>query len=339
MKYTSEQLEQINQAIPIVEYASKYLDLQQKKGSDEYWTHCCFHPNDSNASLSFNSEKNLFNCFACGTSGGLINFVMEYHKKTFMEAIDHILSIVDIPFEDREYSNVLEYLRKKNRKRPEKETVNRIYLDDNIMNQYAKEPIKEWLDEGIKQEILDKYNVRYDKVTDSIVFPIYDINGKIITVKARTLNCLYQELDIPKYKYYNKIITNDFLFGLYENIEYIKEKNEVIVFEGCKGVMLAEGYGYKNCVSLETNNINEYQIDILLQLKCDVVMALDKGIKVTNKKMKNNEYFTYVSIGLLPSLTNVYVIEDNQNLLPPKASPVDVGKNIFDGLYERRCKL
>jgi DNA primase len=64
LKYTSEQLEQINQAIPIVDYASRYLELKQGKGkrSNEYWSICPFHKGDMNPSLSFNSDKNLFHC-------------------------------------------------------------------------------------------------------------------------------------------------------------------------------------------------------------------------------------------------------------------------------------
>ena len=65
-----------------------------------------------------------------------------------------------------------------------------------------------------KQEILDKYEVRYDKLHNRIVFPIKNIEEKIIAIKGRTLYSNYKDLGIPKYIYYQKIITNDFLFGL-----------------------------------------------------------------------------------------------------------------------------
>jgi DNA primase len=342
MRYTSEQLDKINNSIPIVEYASKYLKLKPGTGrrNNEYWTHCCFHEGDTNSSLSFNSDKNVFRCMACDTKGGLINFVMEYHKKSFMQAIDHILKLVDIPFDEREYSEIVEYLYKINRKLVEKEIIVREFLSKDIMNQYTKEPIIEWINEGIQQDILDKYDVRYNKQGNAIVFPICDINGNIISVKARTLYKNHADLGIPKYTYYQKIITNDFLFGLYENMKYIKEKNEVIVFEGCKSPMLAEEYGYLNCVSLETNNINEHQINLLLQLKCNIVMALDKGMKITDKQgLKNTKDITYINIGLLSKFTNVYTIEDDNGLLSPKASPVDCGKEIFDKLYKEKIKI
>ena len=337
MKYTSEQISQINNAIPIVDYASQYLEMKQGTGrrKNEYWCICPFHEGDVNPSMSFNSDKNVFRCMGCNSKGYLISFVMQYHKLTFLEAIEHILRLVNINFADREYSEILEYLKKYNIIKEEKLTTRKPLRGD-VMKQYVKEPIKEWLSEGILQQVLDKYDVRYDKNGNAIVFPIRDINGKIIAIKARTLYENFRDLGITKYQYYSAIGTNDFLFGLYENIDNIKAKNELILLEGAKGVMLAESCGYDNCVSLETNTINEIQMDILLQLKVDIVICLDKGIKIVSGKTKN---ISEVSVGLLPKLTNVYVIEDKNNLLSNKDCPADKGKEIFDKLYEGRYKI
>ena len=326
MKYTLDQINQINNSMPIVQYASQYLELSKGTGSrsDEYWCKCPFHDGDINPSMSFNSTKNAYKCMGCDSKGYLINFVMQYHKLSFLDAINHILNLTDISIEEKEYSNIMEYLQRNNIKKYNKK-IERMYLPNNIMDQYTKEPIIEWLKEGINQEILDKYDVRYNKNNNAIVFPIRDKEGRIIAVKARTLYENYKDLGISKYKYYNSIGTNDFLFGLYQNINNIKNKNEVIVLEGAKGVMLAESYRYNNVVSLETNNINPEQLNLLISLKVNVVFALDKGVKITNK-----------IVGLLPKFTNVYIMEDKENLLNNKDCPADKGKEIFDRLYEGR---
>lgn len=338
MRYDIETINQVNNSINIVKYAKQYLNLTYKNG--EWWTNCCFHANDFTPSLSFNEEKNVFKCLGCGLGGTPILFVQHYHKLSFPKAIEYLINYSGVEIQKREFSKILDFLHKTKLKNRELETINRNYLPDNYMKKFVKEPIKEWLNEGIRQEILDKYDVRYDKYSNNIVFPIRDINGKIITIKARTLYPNYEDLGLTKYIYYTKIITNNFLFGLYENYNYIKEKNEVIVFEGCKSVMKAEGYGYPNCVSMETDNINEYQIHLLSQLKVNIVFALDKGVKITTQKknMKNSKYI-YVNIGLLPKLTNVYVVEDKFNLLQPKDSPVDQGKEVWEKLYEARYKI
>lgn len=339
MFYDSETIQQVNNAINVVDYAAQYLDLNEYRG--EYWAICPFHENDTDPSLSFNREKNVFNCFGCKTSGSTIQFVMYYHNLSFPKAIEHLINYANLTIVKRERSEILEYLRKIQYKKKNKKQIEREYLPDNIMNRYVKKPVVEWLNEGIKQEILDKYNVRYDVCGNRIVFPIIDINGKIIAVKGRTLFSNYEELGLTKYIYYQEIGTNDFLYGLYQNLQYIKEKNEVIIFEGAKSVYKAEGYGYKNVISLETSNINEDQMRLLLQLKCDVVFALDQGVKITTQKVKNikDKKYTYVNIGLLPKLTNVYVIEDRFSLLQPKDSPVDQGKEVWEKLYEARYKI
>lgn len=340
MKYTLDQIDKINNSISIVKYASHYLELIQGNGkqNNEFYCNCPFHSNDENPSLSFNSEKNVFSCFGCHEAGTIIIFVQKYHKLSFPEAIEHLIKYADLTLEQKEPSDILEYLHRINIKPKIKEEIKREYLSENIMDKYIKKPINEWVSEGIKQEILDEYDVRYDTSGNRIVFPIRDFNG-IIAVKGRTLYKNYQDLGIKKYIYYQPIITNDFLFGLYKNLPYIKEKNEILVFEGSKSVMLAEGYGYKNSVSLETNRINEYQKDLLLQLRCNVVLCLDKGIKVMSIKPKNKNIETIIETGLLSKLTNVYVVEDKENLLPDKASPVDLGIEIWEKLYEGRYKI
>jgi hypothetical protein len=123
---------------------------------------------------------------------------------------------------------------------------------------------------------------------------------------------------------------------LNKNIGEIQRKNEIILFEGMKSIILAEGFGYSNCCSLETNRINYHQLKILLSLKVDIVIALDKGIEVVAKsdgyKTKDNE----INIGILPKMTNVYIVRDKDNLLDFKDSPVDKGKEVWDLLYSER---
>lgn len=338
MKYDEETITQINNSVNVFEYANQYLDFEKRKG--EYWSVCPFHDGDINPSISFNKEKSVFYCFGCHATGSTIQFIMMYHKLSFLEAIDYLIKFANISITPKEHSELLECLHKLNSKNKEKDVIKRVYLKKDIMQQYKKEPIIEWIAEGIHENILNEYDVRYDRNGNRIVFPIQDTNGGIVAVKGRTLYSNYNDLGIVKYIYYQPIITNNFLFGLHKNLQFIKEKNEVLVFEGCKAVMMAEGYGYKNSVSLETNRINEYQMDLLLQLKCDIVLCLDKGIKIVTKNNKSSKNKNVeVNIGLLPKLTNVYVVEDKEGLLEDKASPVDQGIEIWEKLYEERDKI
>ncbi len=57
-----------------------------KKNGKGYMGLCPFH-NDTNPSLSVNIEKQLFQCFGCGTAGDVIRFVQLYDKVDFKEAV------------------------------------------------------------------------------------------------------------------------------------------------------------------------------------------------------------------------------------------------------------
>ena len=48
---------------------------------------CIFH-NETKPSLSINNEKNVFNCFGCGASGNLLQFVVLQQGVTFKEALN-----------------------------------------------------------------------------------------------------------------------------------------------------------------------------------------------------------------------------------------------------------
>lgn len=337
MVYSQDTIDKISRDVNIVDYAEKYLDLEYRSG--EYWTTCPFHKDDKNPSLSFNQDKNVFWCFGCGASGGIIDFVMLYQKLSFPKTIEYLLAYSGISAKETEYSDIMKCMRSIGRKKKILQTVEHLQLPDSVMDRYTKKPIKEWISEGIKPEVMEKYDVRYDTLGNRIVFPIRDISGNIISIKGRTLFDDFEERKIAKYQYYTKIDTNDFLFGLNYKQDIIQEKKEVIIAEGAKSVMFAEGYGIDNCVSLETNRINDYQINLILQLKCDVVMALDKGMKITTRKKDADDKYTYINIKLLPMMTNVYVIEDKNNILPLKASPFDCGKEIWDQLYSERIKI
>lgn len=325
MKYSSEIINQVCNKLSLVDYISQYTTLEKKK--EEYWC-CCPLPNHDEDTPSFSIKNNKYYCFGCGSKGNIINFYMEYHKKSFPQAMEELIKLANIDINQFEYSNILEFLRTISSKKSNKDILERTFLSEDVINQYTKEPIKEWLSEGIIQEVLDKYNVRYNKPGNAIVYPIRDIEGRIIAIKARTLFKNYKDLGIPKYIYYQPIGTNDFLFGLYQNFEAIKIKNECIILEGAKGIFLAESYGYYNAVSLETNHINENQINLLLSLRCNIVFALDKGVKLDFKALK-----------LLSKFTNVYIMEDKQGLLINKDCPADRGKEIFDRLYEGKYKI
>ncbi len=72
--------DQILRDVKIENVISSYLTVKNNKAI------CPFH-DDTNASLSIHTGKQIFQCFTCGTKGNAIDFIMEYQKVDFLTAL------------------------------------------------------------------------------------------------------------------------------------------------------------------------------------------------------------------------------------------------------------
>lgn len=332
MTYDDEMLQEINANVDLLGYVSQSIDME-KRGKD-YFGHCPLHI-DKTPSFSITPSKNSYYCFSCGRSGGIIGFLMEYENLSFEDSVAKAAKLADIDMSKMCKSMTISYLRKIKKAFQEKPIVIHDILPHTIMSKYSKEDITEWLNEGIQQYILDLFEVRIDKRKNRIVYPVYDIKGNLINIKARTRFTNYKSLNIPKYINYFTIGTMDYFQGLNITLPYVKEKNEVIIFESVKSVMKAYGWGYKNCVSAEKHTLTDEQIMLLVKLRVNIVFALDSDIKYTDKDV-------YESINKLKRITNVYVIYDRNKLLggaESKNSPVDLSREIWERLYHEKMKI
>ena len=119
------------------------------------------------------------------------------------------------------------------------------------------------------------------------------------------------------------------IYGLSENMQSIKEKGEIILFEGCKSVLLADTWGIHNTGAILTSHLSPNQMKILAKLGCRVVFALDKDV---NPREDHN-------IKKLKQYVNVEYLWDWQDLLGEKDAPVDKGQEVFNKLYSQRVKF
>lgn len=322
-------IEELVSRLDIVQYVSQYIELEEKKG--EFWACCPFHDNDETPSFAINPEKQQWFCQACKKGGNIVGFYIEYHNVKFPEAIVGLCKYAKLDVSElKAPPDTIRILREYSRKRKKKVNIQRKILKDDCMLIYDKAPIKEWLSEGISQSILEKYQVRYNKLDNAIVFPIWDNDGNIINIKKRTLNNNYKALKQPKYINFCKIGELDYLFGFAQNKDTYNSYKTIILFESEKSVMKLESHGYFNSVALSTSTITQKQAITLIQTGKEIVIALDKDVPVTEIRKR----FKY-----LIKFTNTSVIIDSSNMLKPKDSPIDCGFDVFNELYKRRIKL
>ncbi|GAK23986.1 LOW QUALITY PROTEIN: DNA primase [Vibrio sp. JCM 19052] len=76
--------------------------VKLKKKAKTYGACCPFH-NEKTPSFSVSQEKQFYHCFGCGAHGNAIDFIMEFERLEFVEAIEELASYLglDVPREQR----------------------------------------------------------------------------------------------------------------------------------------------------------------------------------------------------------------------------------------------
>ena len=325
------ELEEIINSIDIVEYIGQFVELEEKCG--EWWGLSCFK-DEKTPSFSVKKDPPFWYDYSSGQGGNLFTFIKAYFNCTSAEAVQKIKEYAGIDGEiatpHEKMSATLVCKKYQKPKNTQKESKVKI-LPDNYMERYEKraDKLAIWENEGISRETLDKFQVYYDGFADRLVYPVRDLNGKIINVGGRAAAPNWKEKGERKYCYYFSFGTINTLYGLSDNMEAIQKAGEVIIFEGCKSVLLADTWGIHCTAAILTSHLSVNQLKILAKLGVKVTFALDKDVDITQDK----------NINKLKRYVNVSYIYDKDGLLDSKDSPVDKGLDVFKTLYLHRRRL
>lgn len=324
------ELEDMIESIDIVEFISQFVELEEKNG--ELWGLSPFS-DERTPSFSIRRETNRFYCFSTGIGGTVYTFVKLYYKCTATEALDILRKyLVYDGSTHRPHAKLAATIICRKYKKPNKarKVSNCNIYPENCMEKYEKnaEKLSLWEAEGISKEALDEFQVHYDAFSNRLVYPIRNNKGEIVNIGGRTLDPQWKEKKLRKYTYFSGWGEMDVIYGLFENMKYILKKREIIIFEGCKSVLLARSWGIYNTGALLTSHLNPCQMKILAMLGVRVVFALDKEVRV------RDDY----NISRLKKYVNVEYFWDKEDLLDEKDAPVDKGIEVFQKLYEGRLK-
>ena len=327
------ELNELIQSIDIVEYISQFVELEQR--GEEYWGISPFtFPPERTPSFSVRPDPPVWYDYSSGKSGGLYNFIQDYFNLTSVDVVKKIKEYagyngeLNVKRSNLDASSICKkYMNRKQQTKLSTATV----LPDDVMDRYERrlDKLQVWIDEGISLETLDKYQVRYDSFDSRIVYPIRDMDGKIVNIGGRTLDPQWKEKGLRKYTYRYAWGTINTIYGVADNMQDIKKNREVILFEGCKSVLLANSWGIGNTGAILTSHLSQNQLNLLIKLAFDVVFALDKDIIIRDDK----------NIRKLSNYVNVFYIWDGKGLLDEKDAPVDKGEEVFRELYGNRYRL
>ena len=310
MYYPEELIEEVRTRNDIVEVISGYVRLQ-KKGSN-YFGLCPFH-NEKSPSFSVSPGKQMYYCFGCGAGGNVITFLMEYENQTFPEAVRTLAQragialpeaddskearqadsrrakLLEINKEAAKYfyyqlrtergSVGMEYLRKRELS---DETMNHFGLG--YANKYSNDLIQYLKSKGYSEDLIrdaglcnvDEKHGMYDKFWNRVMFPIQDINHRVIGFGGRVMGD-------GKPKYLNSPETEIFdksrnLYGL--NFARTSRKGNVILCEGYMDVIAMHQAGFTQAVASLGTAFTSGQASLLRRYANEILLSYSDGAGV-----------------------------------------------------------
>ena len=335
-KPSYEEILDIQRKINISDIVRDYVPLIQK--GKNFFGICPFH-DDHNPSMSVSNEKQMYKCFVCGAAGNVFNFVKEYEKISYYEAVSKVAEKVGIhlnissnnkienkfdeqykiyEISNKYYQNNLntnlgkiarDYLKKRNID----ETIIKHFqiglsLNDNNLSKLliskgfiANSLIKSGISVNSNNKVLDIYRNR-------IMFPLWDINGKTIGFSGR----IYEGND--QSKYINTMETDIFkkgslLYNYHNAREYVLKSNKIIIVEGFMDVIRLYTIGINNVVATMGTAITNEQVNLIRKLTNNVILMFDgdaAGKKATDSFIEVSKNMDF----------NISVVRLEENLDP-----------------------
>lgn len=220
--------------------------------------------------------------------------------------------------------------------------------DNGIITRLPHPIIEPWEKEGITREVINHCDICYDPKNCGIVIPHYDINGRLIGIRERTLvkeeevKGKYRPAYIGRQLYNHPLSFN--LYNLNNSKENIKIIKKAFIFEGEKSCLLYASYfGIDNDISVACcgSSLIAYQVKLLLDLGVEeIIIGFDKQFQEFNddehKKLVKNLKNIHKKYGAYAHISYMF---DKWDLLDYKDSPIDKGKDVFLELFKRRITI
>ncbi len=283
--------------------------VKLKKQGKNFGACCPFH-NEKTPSFSVSQEKQFYHCFGCGVHGNVLDFVMEFDRLEFVEAIEELSSQLglEVPREDGGKPSGPRAAEKRS-----------LYDQMGLISQFyqsqlrtpdGKTAIDYLKNRGLSGEVVQKFGIgyipdqwdmvrsrfgrdpesqkalvttgmliendsgrRYDRFRGRVMFPIHDRRGRVIGFGGRVLgDGTPKYLNSPETPIFHK---GRELYGLYEVLQAHREPEKLLVVEGYMDVVALAQFGVDYAVaSLGTATTSDH-LQTLFRQTSTVVCCYD----------------------------------------------------------------
>jgi DNA primase len=290
----------------IVEVVSSYVKLERR--GNRYVGLCPFH-GEKTPSFHVIPDLQIYHCFGCKASGDVFKFVQERDHMSFFEALVHLAKRARIPLPQEERTPEEEKAYRERRAMYDALDLAARFFHNQLVTDPGKDARAYLVGRGLTEETIRQFRVGWapgygklyqslrsrfapdvlqkvglimprregsgfmDAFFDRVMFPITDMNGRVIGFGGRIL-----QGNAPKYK--NTAETSLFskrnvLFGLAQAKEAIRTGNQAILVEGYMDVIMPHQVGIGNVIAPLGTALTDEQCKVLRQQAEQVVVAFD----------------------------------------------------------------
>ena len=312
-RIAQETINRVLEEVDIFEVISQYVDL--KKRGKNYFGLSPFR-SETKPSFSVAPDKNMWYDFGSGQGGNAVQFLIEYEKISFSEAIrslaeKHNIEIIEVG--DEQQSNLYDKLYEihnlaniffinnlsSNKGIKAKSYMQDRSFDDSILkklsigfatdswNQLYNE-LKDKFDNEVieKSGLFSKSKKGYlDRFRNRIIFPFFSPSGKVIGFSGRSLS---EREDV---KYLNSPETLLFqkskvFYGSYQTMPEIRKQNYVLLVEGQTDFLRLYEKGFTNVLATSGTAFSSKHAAALKKYTNRVILTYDSDTAGINAAIR-----------------------------------------------------
>jgi DNA primase len=314
-------VQRVKDAAQIVDIIGECVSL--KRAGSNMKGLCPFH-GEKTPSFTVNPVRQSFHCFGCGEGGDVLSFMMKYYNLTFPETMKQLAQRYQITLPEQQFtSDDKKKAEKRQKLFDANERATRMYHEyllnnpeaaqardyltkreipqekiidfqlgyapeswDFLSNKVSKSSITQGEAEEAGLLVRKESGRFYDRFRDRILFPIFDLTGRVAGFGGRILG-----EGEPKYLNTPETLIFDkgrMLFGLFQNRDAIRKARQAVVVEGNFDLLALVSFGLDNVVAPLGTALTQPQIRLLKGYADEVILLFDgdeAGIKAAMRSV------------------------------------------------------
>lgn len=303
-------IEKVTETARIEEVVGDFVALK-KRGTNLLGL-CPFH-NEKTPSFNVSPVRGIFKCFGCGKAGNSVGFIMEHEKLSYPEAIRYLAKKYQIEIEEQGVSEeakqegmerealflvnqwAADYFENQMWNTETGKAIALTYFSERKFSEatirkfrlgFHPEGWSEFTEAAVSQGYNKDYLVKtgltinkegklFDRFRGRVMFPIFNISGKIIGFGGRILTSDKKQakyINSPESDIYHK---SHVLYGINLARKAIIEQDECLLVEGYTDVISLHQAGIENVVASSGTSLTHDQIKIILRYTKNITVLYD----------------------------------------------------------------